>query len=85
MDRFFEWDDENQVNVPIGKEIDRDAKTGEEYYLDGWQPEKPGYRFVGWAYEQDATEEDIIENPLIFELGPPEFSADHKINRTRLV
>ena len=66
--QFFEWDDENQVNVPIGKEIDRDAKTGEEYYLDGWQPEKPGYRFVGWAYEQDATEEDIIENPLIFEL-----------------
>ena len=66
--QFFEWDDENQVNVPIGKVIDRDAKTGEEYYLDGWQPEKPGYRFVGWAYEQDATEEDIIENPLIFEL-----------------
>ena len=64
--QFFDWSVPNPEETAT-KVINRDAKTGEEYYLDGWQPERPGYQFLGWAYEEDATEEDIIENPVIFE------------------
>ena len=66
--QFIKWDDPNPEQT-ASKVIDRDARTGEEYYLDGWQPEKPGYRFLGWAYEEDPKKQVILENPIVFDIN----------------
>ena len=75
--QFFEWNDELEESFAIGKVIDRETRTEEDYYLDGWQPERPGYRFVGWAYDANATEEDIIEGPVVFDTE--DFETENEI------
>nr|MCR5206249.1 InlB B-repeat-containing protein [Lachnospiraceae bacterium] len=81
--QFFEWDQENQENHPIGKVMDRGAKTGEEYYLDGWMPERPGYRCIGWAYEEDPEEQVILENPIFFDVN--DFETENEVDEFDVV
>ena len=52
---------------PVGKELIRDARSNEEYGLEGWEPRKDGCWFVGWADKEYPTVEDIIDNPVVFD------------------
>ena len=72
--QFFRWDEGTQQEYPEGKCLDREGKTGEELWLEGWQPHKDiESEFLGWALTEDAGPEDILDNPYII---PDDYDED---------